>query len=398
MFTKPIDEITFDDVESFCKEWPEGVRVEYKREVKEIKGKIPKIVSSFANFYGGIFFIGVEADKTKNEVIFPIQGIPPGTPAETHGIEERIQQSALRGIYPGVMPEVKIVDVPNSENFVVVVRVDESIQAPHAIENSTQIYIRTGSTTEPYDLAEIDRISHMFKRREDSQVVARQILDRIEDRISNFASTFATIGGGKYMFDNLPTFTVITRPVFPYRPLTSVSNIYETHRGPLWPPRRVAGGHFCYNEKEYWELNEYGIVYHRVVLFIRTGDGIDYGIFLWRINELIKRANALYVDCGYQGNIEVTARLRNIFRRELIDTESYSYGSKITENLHADPMCYDSEVIASKNCLARDLEDENEQKALVEELTCPLLWAFNIPIDKPQIRGKIRKRIEREFS
>ena len=94
MFTKPIDEITFDDVESFCKEWPEGVRVEYKREVKEIKGKIPKIVSSFANFYGGIFFIGVEADKTKNEVIFPIQGIPPGTPAETHGIEERIQQSA----------------------------------------------------------------------------------------------------------------------------------------------------------------------------------------------------------------------------------------------------------------------------------------------------------------
>ena len=116
MFTKPIDEITFEDVESFCKEWPEGVRVEYKREVAEIKGKIPKIVSSFANYYGGIFFIGVKADKTKNEVIFPIQGIPPETP----GIEERIQQSALRGIYPGVMPEVKIVDVPNSKNIVVV--------------------------------------------------------------------------------------------------------------------------------------------------------------------------------------------------------------------------------------------------------------------------------------
>ena len=398
MFTKPIDEITFDDVESFCKEWPEGVRVEYKREVKEIKGKIPKIVSSFANFYGGIFFIGVEADKTKNEVIFPIQGIPPGTPAETHGIEERIQQSALRGIYPGVMPEVKIVDVPNSENFVVVVRVDESIQAPHAIENSTQIYIRTGSTTEPYDLAEMDRIAYMFKRREDSQVVARQILDRIEERISKLEPAWKNIGNILRLFSVFPTFTVIARPVFPYRPLTTISNIYELHRGPLWPPRRVIGGHFCYNEEEYWELNEYGIIYHRVVLFIQPEDGIDYGIFLWHINELIKRANALYVNCGYQGNIEVITHLRNIFGRELIDTESYSYGQKITENLDAEAQSFDTEGLASTQCLARDLESKDKRKNLVEDLTCQLLRAFNIPIDKPQIRGKIRKRIERELS
>ena len=31
MFTKPIDEITFEDVESFCKESGENVRVEYKK-------------------------------------------------------------------------------------------------------------------------------------------------------------------------------------------------------------------------------------------------------------------------------------------------------------------------------------------------------------------------------
>ena len=56
MFTKPIDEITFKDVESFCKEWPESVRVEYKQQLN-IKKQIPKIVSSFANYYG-IFFMG----------------------------------------------------------------------------------------------------------------------------------------------------------------------------------------------------------------------------------------------------------------------------------------------------------------------------------------------------
>ena len=72
MFTKSKDKITFADVEDFCREFPEGVSVEYKREIKNI----PKIVSSFANTLGGIFIIGVEADQKDNKVIFPIQGIP----------------------------------------------------------------------------------------------------------------------------------------------------------------------------------------------------------------------------------------------------------------------------------------------------------------------------------
>ena len=390
MFMKPIDEITFEDVESFCNEWTEGVRVEYKSEIT-VNRHIPKIVSSFANTYGGIFLIGVEADQKSNRV-----NSIPGTP-QRNGIEEQIQQSTLTGIYPGVIPEIKLVSVPNTGNVVVVVRVDESVQAPHAIQNSTRVYIRTGSITNPYDLADIDRLTYILKRREDSQTVVQQILDQIEERVSNIEPADKIIGDTGYPISVFPTFTVIARPVFPYCPLTSASNIYEAHRGPLWPPRRVTGGHFCYDEKEYWELNEYGIVYHRTVLFIRAGNGIDYGIFLWRINELIKRANALYVDCGYQGNIKVTARLRNIFGRELIDTESYSYGSEITENLYAEPMSFDTEVLASKQCLARDLKDEKEGKDIVEELTCQLLWAFNIPIDKPKIREKIRKRIERNL-
>ena len=389
MFTKPIDGITFEDIESFCKQWTENVRVEYKREIN-LKRHIPKIVSSFVNTYGGIFLIGVEADKTKNEVI-SIDGIP-----ETPGIQERIQQSAIQGIYPGVIPEIKVVDVPNTGNVVVVVSVDESVQAPHAIQNSTRVYIRTGSVTEPYELADIDRINYMFRRREDSQIISQQILDRIKERISNVDPPFKTIRNQEHLFRTFPTFTVIARPVFPYRPLTSAANIYESHQGPLWPPRRVTGGHFCYDEKEYWELNEYGIVYHRVVLFIQSQEGIDYGQFLWHINELMKHANAFYVDCGYLGNVEITVHLQGIFGKTLLDTESY--GQKITKNLHAEPQSFDAEVLESKQCLARDLEIEDKRKDIVEELTCKLLWAFNIPVDKLKHREKVRNRIERGLS
>lgn len=81
MFTKPIDEITFEDVLSFRQESPKGVRVEYKTVIKYI----PKIVSSFANTHGGIFLIGVDADQTNNRVT-SIPGIP-----QRNGIEEQIQ-------------------------------------------------------------------------------------------------------------------------------------------------------------------------------------------------------------------------------------------------------------------------------------------------------------------
>ena len=99
MFTKPIDNITFEDVKDFCREFPEGIRVEYKQEIESIKNNIPKIVSSFANELGGIFIIGVEADQ-KNNCVKSIPGIPP-----RNGIEEQILQGALTGIYPPVIPE-----------------------------------------------------------------------------------------------------------------------------------------------------------------------------------------------------------------------------------------------------------------------------------------------------
>ena len=376
MFTKSIDEITFEDVESFCKEWPEGVRVEYKTEIKHI----PKIVSSFANDKGGIFLIGVEADKTKNEVI-SIQGI-----AETPGIQEQIQQSALNGIYPAVIPEVKLVDVPDSENVVVVVRVDESIQAPHAIQISTRVYIRTGNITEPYDLADIDRIAYMLKRRDDAQIVFKQILDRIEKRIGNVQPILISE----------PTFTVIARPVFPYRPVISAPEIHKLCEAALFPLRRVAGGVSSVHPKEYLEFNEYGVVYHRIALSISNQQEINYSDFILYIISLIDKSKTLYKKCEYMGNIEISAQLQEVLDKELGDPGSHAYGgSKITDgSIPEGPKCSDSAVFASKQCLARDLENEEKRKNIIEELTSQLLWAFNIPIDQPWIRQRVRGRIE----
>ena len=133
-----------------------------------------------------------------------------------------------------------------SDNVVIIVRVDESVSAPHAIQNSTRVYIRVGSVTQPYkkpELAEIDRIEYLFKRRQDTQIVAQQILDRIENRSSLI-----------YTLNN-PTMKLIARPVLAYRPVISPSAIYGLYRTYDYM-KRVPGGVCRFTEPSRYNNHE----------------------------------------------------------------------------------------------------------------------------------------------
>ncbi len=372
MFTKLAADITFSDIEDFCREFGEGVRVEYKQEIQHI----PKIVSSFANTLGGIFIIGAETDEN-NKVKFPIQGIP-----NRGRIEEQIQESALNGIYPAVIPEVIICDVPNTNNVVVIIRVDESVEAPHAIQNSTRVYIRIGSITQPYklELAEIDRIEYMLKRRGDSQVTARQIFNRAEERTE---SLFAT---------NRPNITAITRPVFPYRPLIATEKIrdFARHTGFINNPTgaRAAGGMVDVTRGDiglydYWEYNEYGIAYRRKSLdssFIGSEEEyLDFWECVAMIGRFIDRARYFYKECAYLGAIEIAVQLRHIFDKKLSFHRIVEQlpGVRWTGADTTEQRCIDSEIRISTQRLAHCLEGE-EFINVLDELTSQLLWAFNV--------------------
>ena len=403
MFTKSKDEITFSDVEDFCREFGEGVRVEYKQEVKHIS----KIVSSFANTQGGIFIIGVEADKTTNKVT-SIPGIP-----KRGGLEEQIIQSAITGIYPAVLPEVIILDVPTNPNHVVVVvRVEESMQAPHAIQNSTRVYIRTGSVTQPYELAEIDRIEYLLKRREDSQIVVQQILERIEERVSAFCDL------------EQPDLTVIARPVFPYRPIIQLRDIYDfAHSQPRIVGtiggesrlRQVSGGVLqLWGERDsysYWELNQYGIVYRRLSLLKRKSQReithsacgpsdvisqtqnnnteqneklyLNFAEIVGSIGALLRCAQPFFERCEYLGNIEISAQLQNVLNEELmyVDNPFFDTGKNC---------CYDLTVPAYTLTIVQELSKESRFIAIVDELAEQILWSFNCnPSDRTEYVERI---------
>jgi predicted HTH transcriptional regulator len=136
LFLKQLKDIDFDTVRSFYETYSEGIRVEYKR---DLSSNIPKVVSSFANTQGGILMIGIEEDrKTRSRKLLPL--------SQMAGYEEQVTQACLMGINPSILPAIRVFDVPGvASKVIVVVKVNQSVEAPHAIENSTRVYIRTGN-------------------------------------------------------------------------------------------------------------------------------------------------------------------------------------------------------------------------------------------------------------
>src|SRR5882672_5137343 len=162
LFSKPVADLTHEDVEEFCKRFHEGLRVEYKSTFDpNVKRKIPRLVSSFANSYGGILIVGIKAvDGVPQE---PFDGI------EFEDREPRltVENICRDGIFPEAAVLKKLVPSRISGKAFLVIQVNESPRAPHAIENSTQVYVRTGDSANPTSLADMLLVERLLLRRQD---------------------------------------------------------------------------------------------------------------------------------------------------------------------------------------------------------------------------------------
>ena len=135
------------DIRAFCARFNEGIRVEYKASFDEnVRRAVPKVVSSFANSLGGVLIIGVTAvDGIPQN---PIEGFVP--PAEE--LPLTVENLCIQGTNPPVFPKTTIINSDVANRVFLVIEVDESWEAPHAIENSKKVYVRTGNAANPYDL------------------------------------------------------------------------------------------------------------------------------------------------------------------------------------------------------------------------------------------------------
>jgi len=143
LLNKPIDDFSFDDIISFCKErHAEGLQIDYKKEFPD-KG-LAKHFASFSNTRGGLIIVGVEEDDK-------------GLPIKWEGVKnegkliDRVHQNASN-IDPIPNYETCITDEKNGRVFLLI-RIFEGDQTPYYVQNDSNIWVRTGNISKPIDIA-----------------------------------------------------------------------------------------------------------------------------------------------------------------------------------------------------------------------------------------------------
>ncbi len=150
---------------TFCTEYhSEGFILEYKRDFTSLSNeKLAKTVAAFANAYGGILIVGINAPSGKP--VAPFEGFVFDSSLK---YEEKIEGVILSHIKEPVFPEVRVCDPVDGKTFVVI-RVSESHLTPHRVSDNTKIYVRTGQSSTPNEEASWDKIEWLAARRKKSE-------------------------------------------------------------------------------------------------------------------------------------------------------------------------------------------------------------------------------------
>ena len=133
----------------------------------------------------------------------------------------------------------------------------------------------------------------------------------------------------------------------------------------------------------FWELNEYGIIYHRKWLLptpknnttLQNEDEgekyLDDVHIIRQISWFIYEARDFYQRCQYSGNIEVVAKLRQVYGQSLKFTHADDFVPETR-------LSVESEISASAQCLPRSLQKADEYTKLLFRLVDKLFWGLNV--------------------
>lgn len=381
IFVKPRDAIEFEDVEAFCDEQiEENSRLDYKRAFSSTdeKKQIAKLISAFANTHGGIILVGVdEKDRIPK---LPIEGID-----YVEGLEEKVTSIALKNIYPPVFPETTVCRFGNNlEKAVVLIRVQESDETPHTVENTTGIYVRVDSQSEP-QRARYEEIEWLMNRRKKAVENRERLLRRAEERFNNQPA--------KEKFQAFQSVSVT--PVFPHAPLVALDDLSEiagksivTVNNRLFPPQiqcKAVHESIIYERQDnansfltHTEINLFGLIFSKQSLWANHSEKEVnlYGVA--RLLECVLRFSLnFYEKIGYYGLILMNLSLEGIKGADLTSPRSilWSRGQPFGR-------CdLDNLISLERKITVSDLSEPERFDEIVKDLYNEFLWSFGVGDD-----------------
>jgi hypothetical protein len=309
--------------------------------------------------------------------VMPIRGFP-----FQQGIEDSITQACHDEIYPPITPYVRVFALPsNPSNVVAVVKVSESIEAPHAIQNQETVYVRVNSVTPPYKLAEIDRIAFLLERRQAPEKRRESLINEGWARISS-----------RLTHHSEPRIRIAIGPRYPHKPVFDREALKEIPAAlTSLPPFNCLAGHFRLTQDgiaagtpdhSYLEINRYGFVFYEELLATSHIQAVDPAgkntrleliRIILSISELLRGAQM--VLSAHSTNLLIKCSLLNVQGMAI-----FPHGRDALVSHHDFLRTVDSQINAETDAIQENLKEDFPN--LVVELAEQLMWAFNWNDDK----------------
>ena len=268
-----------------------------------------------------------------------------------------IENICFQNINPPVIPRVRVIPSDVAGRSFAVIEIEESWEAPHAIENSTKVYVRTGNAANPYELATVDLIIELMRRRAEPEAKLKRLLSVAGKRAH------------KVVPDGTICHAEITAsPSYPRRPLCTredrwnfvANNLYRgAHYFPFATLRRVEDGVASYNrEEEYGQVSIDGVLLIRRVMERNREDQQNPVLLLGQLLlptlRLLHCAEASYRQVGYCGDLTMQVTANNVRLERMLFIPGVRLGF---DDLN-DFQCFEDVVSATENTDSETLSDD----------------------------------------
>lgn len=400
LFNDPIHEIKFEDVKKFCDAGtPESVKVDYKRELPKPE-KLAKVISSFANTWGGIIIIGVEEENRIPKL--PIKGID-----NQGGYEEKITSICLSHINPPITPEIREIPLDETnKKCVILIRIAESDETPHRVENDTEIYIRDNSISHPYEKkAPWEAIEWLINKREKAIKNRERLIERAVNRfISSPHSSSASFYRQLIIVPSFPCEILFDYTDFERIIEDSQSRSKDSFSPPsdssmISQNQSIIYEHFWSDigkiVLKYAEINQLGLVFNKENFYeyflFGEKDMLDINFTISHLIATLKFAIKFYANINYKGLVIINYKVEGIKDKKLYDYENNQYFSNQNDYGFSK---YDKNFLKIKEIPLDHLIDKFP--SVIYEFISELLWscgAYQHALDRNRLEIKIQSSL-----